>query len=48
MEQVRGGLVIVSEIRESLTFFTRVVMERDMLHGKGYSVYSKNNQSKGG
>ena len=45
MEKVRGGLVIVSEIRESLT---RVVMERDMLHEKGYSVYSKNNQSKGG
>ena len=34
--QVRGGLVIVSEIRETLRLFTRLVTERDMLHDKDY------------
>ena len=34
--QVRGGLVIVSEIRETLRLFTRLVTERDMLHEKDY------------
>ena len=33
---VRGGLVIVSEIRETLRIFTRLVTERDMLHDKDY------------
>ena len=33
--QVRG-LVIVSEIREVLRLFTRLVTERDMLHEKDY------------
>ena len=33
---VRGGLVIVSEIRETLRLFTRLVTERDMLHEKDY------------
>ena len=33
--QVRG-LVIVSEIRETLRLFTRPVTERDMLHEKDY------------
>ena len=33
--QVRG-LVIVSEIRETLRLFTRLVTERDMLHEKDY------------
>ena len=31
---VRGGQVIVSEIRETLRLFTRLVTERDMLHEK--------------
>ena len=34
--QVRGGLVIVSEIRETLRLFMRLVTERDMLHEKDY------------
>ena len=34
--QVRGGLVIVSEMRETLRLFTRLVAERDMLHEKYY------------
>ena len=34
--QVRGSLVIVSEIRETLRLFTRLVKERDMLHDKDY------------
>ena len=34
--QVRGSLVIVSEIRETLRLFTRLVTERDMLHDKDY------------
>ena len=34
--QVRGGLVIVSEIRETLRLFTGLVTERDMLHEKDY------------
>ena len=34
--QVRGSLVIVSEIRETLRLFTRLVTERDMLHEKDY------------
>ena len=34
--QVRGGQVIVSEIRETLRLFTRLVTERDMLHEKDY------------
>ena len=34
--QVRGGLLIVSEIRETLRLFTRLVTERDMLHEKDY------------
>ena len=34
--QVRGGLLIVSEIRKTLTLFTRLVTERDMLHEKDY------------
>ena len=34
--QVRGSLVIVSEIRETLRIFTRLVTERDMLHDKDY------------
>jgi len=33
---VRGGLLIVSEIRETLGLFTRLVTERDMLHEKDY------------
>ena len=33
---VRGGLVIVSKIRETLRLFTRPVTERDMLHEKVY------------
>ena len=33
---VSGGLVIVSEIRETLRLFTRLVTERDMLHEKDY------------
>ena len=32
--QVRGGQVIVSEIRETLRLFTRLVTERDVLHEK--------------
>ena len=32
--QVRGGQVIVSEIRETERLFTRLVTERDMLHEK--------------
>ena len=32
--QVRSGLLIVSEIRETLRLFTRLVTERDMLHEK--------------
>ena len=34
--QVRGGLLIVSEIRETLRLFTWLVTERDMLHEKDY------------
>ena len=34
--QVREGLVIMSEIRETLRLFTRFVTERDMLHEKVY------------
>ena len=34
--QVRGDLVIVSEIIETLRLFTRLVTERDMLHDKDY------------
>ena len=34
--QVRGGLVIASEIRETLRLFMRLVTERDMLHEKDY------------
>ena len=34
--QVRGGLLIVSEIRETLRLFTRLATERDMLHEKDY------------
>ena len=34
--QVRGSLVIVSEIRETLRLFTRLVTERDVLHDKDY------------
>ena len=33
---MRGGLLIVSEIRETLRLFTRLVTERDMLHEKVY------------
>ena len=33
---VRGGLSIVSEIRETLRLFTRLVTERDMLQEKDY------------
>ena len=33
---MRGGLLIVSEIRETLRLFTRLVTERDMLHEKDY------------
>ena len=32
--QVRGGLLIVSEIRKTLRLFTGLVTERDMLHEK--------------
>ena len=32
--QVRGGLLIVSETRETLRLFTGLVTERDMLHEK--------------
>ena len=34
--QVRGGLVIMTVIRETLRLFTRLVTERDMLHDKDY------------
>ena len=34
--QVRSGLLIASEIRETLRLFTRLVTERDMLHDKDY------------
>ena len=34
--QVRGGLVIESEIRETLRLFTRLVTERDILHEEDY------------
>ena len=34
--QVRGGLLIVSEIRETLWLFTWLVTERYMLHEKDY------------
>ena len=34
--QVRGGLVIVSEIRETLRLLTRLVAERDVFHEKDY------------
>ena len=34
--QLRGSLVIVSEIRDTLRLFTRLVTERDMLHDKDY------------
>ena len=33
--QVRGGLLIVSEIRETLRLFTRLVTERDMYPKQG-------------
>ena len=33
---MRGGLLIVSEIRETLRLFTGLVTERDMLHEKDY------------
>ena len=36
--QVRGGLLIVCEIRETLRLFTRLVTERDMLHEKDYTA----------
>ena len=36
IRQVRGGLLIVSEIRETLRLFMRLVTERDMLHEKDY------------
>ena len=36
--QVRGGLLIVSEIRETLRLFMRLVTERDMLHEKDYKA----------
>ena len=35
--QVRGGLVIVSEIRQTLRLFKRLVTERDMLHDKDFT-----------
>ena len=34
MKRQFRGLVIVSEIRETLRLFTRLVTERDMLHEK--------------
>ena len=34
--QVRSGLLIVSETRETLRLFTRLVTERDMFHDKDY------------
>ena len=34
--QVRGDLLIVSEIRETLRLFTWLVTERDMSHKKDY------------
>ena len=34
--QVRSGLLIASEIRETLRLFARPVTERDMLHDKDY------------
>ena len=34
-KQVRGGLLIVSEIRETLRLFTRLVTERDMYPKQG-------------
>ena len=36
--QVRGGLSIVSAIRETLRLSTRLVTERDMLHEKDYKA----------
>ena len=36
IRQVRGGLLIVSEIRETLRLLTRLVTERDILHEKDY------------
>ena len=36
IRQVRGGLLIVSEIRETLRLFMRLVTERDILHEKDY------------
>ena len=36
IRQVRGGLLIVSEIRETLRLFTWLVTERDILHEKDY------------
>ena len=36
MKRQLRGLVIVSEIRETLRLFTRLVTERDMLHEKDY------------
>ena len=34
--QLRGGLLIVTEIRETLRLFTRLVTERDIMHEKDY------------
>ena len=34
--QVRSGLLIASEIRETLRLFTWLATERDMLHEKDY------------
>ena len=36
--QVRGGLLIVSEIRETLRLFTRLMTGLDMLHEKDYKA----------
>ena len=36
IRQVRGGLLIVSEIREILRLFMKLVTERDILHEKDY------------
>ena len=47
--QVRGGLLIVSEIRETLSLFTRLVTERDMLHEKDYiAKITKAREDEGG
>ena len=36
IRKVRGGLLIVSEIREILRLFMKLVTERDILHEKDY------------